>query len=176
MSSAAPRPTLLERLAPLFVGVAVVFFAASPLAGWLDALTTPNALLVVFALWCLRRQEALSPIVVFACGLFGEMVQDGPLGAQTMALLAATEALRTDVETRRFRPFWMEWGLVAIAVVAVEIGVWAMLTATLAPAPTAGAMLERAAATIATYPILAVLAYWLFGFGGRRNSDRGALS
>lgn len=164
-----PRPTLIDRLTPLFIGVALVFLSAAPLGGWIDIVTAPNAMLVVFALWCLRREEALSPVVVFLCAVFGELVHDGPVGAQTMALLAATEALRTDPETRRFRPFWIEWSFVALAAAAVEIGVWAMLTATLAPAPSLSALVERVVATIVLYPIVAAAAHWIFGFGDRRG-------
>ena len=170
----APRPSVLDRLAPLIVGIAVIFVSLAPFGGGDEI--SPNALLAVFALWALRREEALSRMVVFGCGLFYEVFQDGPFGAETMALLLATEALRTDYDTRRFRPFWTEALYVGVAAAAFEAGVWALLAATLASPPAIAGSIERVLATVLLYTALAAIAQWLFGFTARvsRDSDPAA--
>lgn len=165
-------PRLADLLAPawpILFALAAIFVVAAPAGGGLSQWPSPNLPFIVFALWCARRPSAVAPLTIFVLSLMNEALRDGPLGIETLGVLIATAALRARPGAAALRPFWLEWLLFSVAATALEIGVWVALTATLADAPALSASLERAAATILFYPVLAWLALRLTGLGRQKR-------
>ena len=165
-----PRSGPLIYVTPIFIGALAVLIGLVPIGFRLDW-PTPNLLLIVLALWCARREEALPRITIFLLVLAYEALRAGPIGLETLILLTATEALRVSAEKRAQRPFWWEWLVFTAAAFAVEFCVWAALTVTFAPSPPLSAMAQRALVSALIYPVAAALMLWLFGLGRRHDRD-----
>ncbi|MBX2856428.1 MAG: hypothetical protein KTR21_15680 [Rhodobacteraceae bacterium] len=143
-----PRIGPLAYLTPILVGGVAALIGLVPVGLRFADWPAPNLLFVVLALWCARREEALPRVTVFLLVLTYEALRAGPIGLETLILLAATEALRVAAENRARRAFWLEWLLFAAAALAVELCIWAALTVTFAPSPTLSDMALRALAAI----------------------------
>ena len=167
-----PRLGVLAYLTPILAAAAAIMISLVPVGLRLADWPAPNLLFLILALWCARREEALPRVMVFLLALTYEALRAGPIGLETLALLVATEALRTPAgQNRGQRPFWREWLAFAAAVLAVEISVWAVLTITFAPAPPLADMVLRALAAALMYPLFAGVMLWLFGLGRRHDRD-----
>lgn len=169
-------PSFWARMAPLLLALLAILASLTPLAGRVGGFVGPNLLLAVFFLWAARREEALWPGVVFIAVLLYEMLRAGPIGAESLAMMAVIEASRAHPEVRRFRPFWVEWLRLGVAAVAVEAIVWGLLTATLAQAPGWIVSAERILATILVYPLVAAIGARVFGVTGRQDQDGDAFA
>lgn len=148
------RPTPFSLLWPLGCGLAAILIALAP-SGGLGGWPAPHWLFLFLAFWASRRPWSTPPALVFVLGLLFDLLRDGPVGAELLALLVVTEALRGAAYQIQPRSFWTEWGRVALAALALEAILIALLAATYAPMPPLQTLLSRAALAILLYPAAA---------------------
>lgn len=129
VSSTASFPQVnggLVRLWPLVTTLLATLVSVLPLRvpGY-AALTPAFALMAVYH-WTIYRPDLLPPTGVFAVGLAGDLLTDGPVGVNTLLLLLARAAV---LRQRRYfvnRTFPFVWSGFTLLGVAAMLGLWAL--------------------------------------------------
>jgi len=163
-------PPRLIRIALLLVlGLVAVFVEAAPLGLSADAYPSPDILFCVVAYWSIRRPEAAALIAVFALGLARDLMTDAPVGAGVLTLVFASEFLKALGHGLARRSFATEWLLLATVLALVIMAQWLIVLILLAHPPYLTDLAYQWLATMALYPVLAVVFRWLFRIGWRKG-------
>ncbi|MEL6980169.1 MAG: rod shape-determining protein MreD [Pseudomonadota bacterium] len=163
------QPTIAAILWPLLTGAAAIFLALAPLSGAAPGLQAPHWLLLALLFWAARRPWTTPPMLVFVLGLVFDLLRDGPIGAELFAMLLMVEAIRGWRARQAPFRFVTEWMRFCLAVFGFELVLFGLLTATYAPTPAIGLVLERMLVTMAAYPLAA---YALQRLSGARLDER----
>lgn len=171
------RPFLSTIGLMLAASAAILLSLAAPFGLEPLGLPLPHALLVVTCLWAARFSAATPQLLIFALGLLFDLTRDGPVGAELLALLIVSEALRGSVERRPSDSVIVETVRFTLAAVIFEAIVWSLLALTYAPTPGVADLALRTAASAALYAVLAMSIGRFFGLapgGGGRFGHLGA--
>lgn len=172
------RRPYLSTIGLMMAAIAAILLSlAAPFGLEPLGLPLPHALLVVICLWAARFSAATPQLLIFGLGLLFDLTRDGPVGAELLALLLVSEALRGSVERRPSDSVIVETVRFAMAAVMFEAIVWGLLALTYAPTPGVGELALRAAASAALYAALAMSLGRFFGLaqgGGGRFGHLGA--
>lgn len=123
----------------------------------------PDVLLAVTLAWVARRPEYLPVLVVAAIFLMADFLFQRPPGLWAGLVVILTEALRKRSRAIRNMPLALEWGTVAFGLVAITLINRLVLTIVMTPQTPLGLTLIQLIATIATYPVVVIVAHFLFG-------------
>ena len=158
------RPDLwhaLDAAARAAFPVAVTAFGllvlALPLGLPEQAALAPAFLFAAVYFWSLFRPAAMTLALVFALGLFADLLGGGPIGLDVLLLLllaALTRRWRRGLARQSFLVVWLVFSGLAAAAVALSFALTALLALTLLPLAPA---LVEAGFAIGFYPLLAVL-------------------
>lgn len=117
------------------LAVVAILLQLAPVGLAPAALPSPQLLWVVVLFFALHRPEAVPLPLVFALGILGDLLGDGPVGARTMALLLAVWiARRYLVGLVRESPI-LELGVFAALCGAGHLLVWLLLRLSFAGPP-----------------------------------------
>lgn len=152
----------LRRVLFLALGVVVVLVAVAPSPAP-PGPATPDWLLAFVLVWLLRSPRAAPPWAILALVFLSDVLQQRPLGLHSALVLLVTEFARTQVWRRREGGFLGEWGIAAVAILAVMLAERLLLTLALVPQGGLGATLISAGATIAAYPLVGAALYLALG-------------
>lgn len=123
----------------------------------------PDLLLAITLLWVMRRPD-LVPLPVIALSWFiADILMQRPPGLVTALILLATEALRRRNVQLRALPLILEWLTASAVVIAITLGyriVLALLVTSQAPL---GLSLMRMVMTLLAWPVVALVARFVFG-------------
>jgi rod shape-determining protein MreD len=163
-------PPRLIRIALLLVlGLAAIFVEAAPLGLAADATPSPDILFCVVAYWSTRRPGSTALIAVFALGLARDLMTDAPVGAGVLTLVFASEFLKALGHGLSRRSFATEWLLLATVLALVIMAQWLIVLILLAHPPYLTDLAYQWLATMALYPVLALIFRWLFRIGWRKG-------
>lgn len=166
-----PQPSVLSSIPamiwPLGFGAFAVVLNLLPLDHAPDAALAPNFLLVTLGFWCVRQPWACPPVLVFLLGALNDLASDGPVGAELLALLIVTEAMRVDALGGAPRSLAVDWLRFSLAVTAHGALTLVILTLTLSPTPPIADVAARGFWTAAAYPIAVFIYGWLLGVRAR---------
>lgn len=138
----------------------------------------PDLLLTLTVVWVSRRPDHVPLVLIAGLFLLVDLLLQRPPGLMAALVLILTEFLRARTAGFRSLAFGLEWGTVAIGIVAVTLAHrFAMMIVMLPQAPL-GLTLGQTVLTILAYPVVAGLAYAALGvhratpgeftsFGGR---------
>ncbi len=161
-------PARLIRIALLLVlGLAAIFVEAAPLGLSPDAYPSPDILFCVVAYWSIRRPGSTALIAVFALGLARDLMTDAPVGAGVLTLVFAAEFLKVLSQGLSRRSFATEWLLLAAVLALVIMAQWLVVLILLVHPPYLTDLAYQWLATMALYPVLALVFRWLFRIGWR---------
>ncbi|SFS21621.1 rod shape-determining protein MreD [Yoonia litorea] len=132
----------------------------------------PDILLLVTLVWVARRPAVLPVFVVAIVFLMADLLFLRPPGLWAALVVVLTEVIRRQHSEFRNMAFLVEWGTIAGGLVTVTLINRIVLTVTAAPRPPLGLSLIELVATILFYPVVVVLAYYLFGI---RRAARGEM-
>ena len=159
-----PRPTLWRQLDaasraafPAAFTVLLLLLLAAPLRLPGQAQLQPAAALACVFFWSLFRPASMPPPLVFALGLFCDLLGLEPLGVSVLVLLIAhglAVRWRRVLTQQGFLLVWLAFVAVAAGAAALEWVLTSLLMLRLMPA---GAALFQFALTAGLYPILATL-------------------
>ena len=163
-------PSRLIRITLLLaLGLVAIFVEAAPLGLAADAYPSPDILFCVVAYWSTRRPEAAALIAVFALGLTRDLMTDAPVGAGVLTLVFASEFLKALGHGLSRRSFATEWLLLATVLALVIMAQWLIVLILLAHPPYLTDLAYQWLATMALYPVLALVFRWLFRIGWRKG-------
>ncbi len=163
-------PRLLRIALMLGLGLIAIFIEAAPLGLSADAYPSPDLLFCVVAYWSIRRPEAAVLVAVFALGLARDLMTDAPVGAGVLSLVFASEFLKALGHGLSRRSFATEWLLLAAVLALVIMAQWLIVLILLAHPPYLTDLAHQWLATMALYPVLALVFRWLFRIGWRKGA------
>ena len=162
-------PARLIRIALLLIlGLLAIFIEAAPLGLQADAYSSPDILFCIVAYWSTRRPDATALLAIFALGLARDLMTDVPVGAGVLTLVLASEFLKTLSNRLSRRSFATEWLLLATVLALVILTQWLIVLLLLAHPPYLVDLGYQWLATMALYPVLALVFRWLFRIGWRK--------
>ena len=142
-------------IAPALMTIMLVVLAQVPVPLPDYAVVSPGLALMSVYYWAVSRPELLPAPVVFAVGLFQDMLSGVPAGMNALLLLLAygiTVSQRRVFSGRSFSVVWSGFLLAAAAVGAAQWLLMSILAGSLlAPQP----VLMQFMLTVALYPVLA---------------------
>jgi rod shape-determining protein MreD len=157
---------------------AVIFVQLLPLQTLPSTWAGPDVLLAMTVVWVSRRPEHVPLLLVAGLFLLIDLLFQRPPGLMATLVLALTEFLRARTNSFRSLAFGLEWGTVAMGIVAVTLANRFVLMLVVLPQAPLGLTLSQMILTILIYPVVAALAYAALGmrratpgeftaFGGR---------
>lgn len=147
-----------RRLVPAGLSIACVLVSVVPVpAPGFGAIAPMLALASVF-FWAIHHPALLPPVVVFAIGLFYDIVTSGLMGAHAVVLLLVYGAVvhqRIFFRNKSFLVVW--WGFMMVVAGAGAL-TWVLASLFSGQLLPAGAALFQGLMTFALYPLLT----WIF--------------
>jgi rod shape-determining protein MreD len=153
----------LGRAAFVLTAAVIVFAALLPLNTMPRPFVGPDLLLAVTLVWIGRRPDHVPVGIVAALFLLTDLLFHRPPGLMAALTVILTEVLRTRAESLRGMPFPIEWLTVAVGLTAVTLANRFALSVAIVPQAPPGLVMLQTVMTILCYPILAGLAYLMFG-------------
>lgn len=147
----------------LALAVAVVFVQLMPLNTAPVVWAAPDLLLAVTLAWVTRRPEYLPVGVVIVVFFLTDLLFQRPPGLWAALVLILTEGLRSRSRGLRNVSLALEWGTVAMGIVAVTLANRLVLAVLMLPQAPLALTAIQMVMTIAIYPLVIVLAHMFFG-------------
>ena len=167
-------PSRLLRIAVMLVlGLIAIFIEAAPLGLSADAYPSPDILFCIVAYWSTRRPGTAVLVAVFTLGLARDLMTDAPVGAGVLTLVFASEFLKKLSQGLSRRGFATEWLLLATVLALVMLTQWLIVLILLAHPPYLTDLGYQWLATMALYPVLALVFRWLFRIRWRTGEHVG---
>ena len=176
MSDLSPReylePARLFRVLLVAVmGVLAVYVEAAPLGVPVDAPPSPDLLLCLVAYWSIRRPGSIPMLLVFALGLFRDMVTDVPIGAGALSLILVSEGFKVWRRRLAQSMFLTEWLAVTAASLASTGLVCILIALTFAQPPYLTPLLNQSLFTAMVYPFLVLVLRWVLRVNWSRHQE-----
>ena len=159
-----PRPTLWRRLDvaaraafPAITSALLLLLTAAPIGLPGQAEMQAPVALACVVFWSLDRPGSMPPFVVFALGLFADLLGYAPLGVFMVVLLlayGATVRARRVLVRGGFVTVWLAFGAIVVAAAVAQWALTSLMRLTLLPAEP---VLLQSAFGIGLYPPLALL-------------------
>lgn len=156
------RPWMRRLTFALLVAV-LVYAALLPLDTLPPAWAGPDLVVALTLVWVVRRPD-LAPLPVVA-GLFflADLLLQRPPGLMTGLMVILTEILRARNAAIRTMPFLLEWLTISGAVIGLTLAYRIALAVMMTPQAPLGLSLMQMVMTMLAYPVIAVLAWLIFG-------------
>lgn len=145
-------PTILQIPFPVGIG-----------GPWEVKVIFPDIMLAVTVVWVARRPKYLPVWIVALIFLICDLVFQRPPGLWAGFVVLLTESLRKRSREFRSLPFLAEWGTVALGVIVITLANRFVLAAVVTPLAPLGLTLVQMILTITVYPLVVLVAHYLFG-------------
>lgn len=124
---------------------------------------SPDILLVATLVWVVRKPTYVPVAVIAAVFLMTDFLFMRPPGLWAALVVILTEVLRRQHREFRNMPFLVEWGTVAFGLVAITVVNRIVLAVVMSPQAPLGLTLIEMVATILAYPLVLIVAHFVFG-------------
>jgi len=139
----------------------LIFAELLPLGSGAERGPRPD-LPAVLAFAVLLRRPGLAPVWLLAVlWLLGDMLLQRPPGLWAALLLLVFEFTRDREPRFRDLAFVLEWGFVALALLAATLANRLLLALSLSPLPDAGAVMLHYIVTVLAYPPVVLFCYFI---------------
>jgi rod shape-determining protein MreD len=146
-----------------FVMIAIIFIQLLPLDTRPDSWAAPDLMLTVALAWTARRPDFAPVFLIAGLFLLADLLFQRPPGLWAGLMIIGTEIMRSRARSMRNVPLMLEWGTVAAGVVTITLVYRVALTVVMTPQPPLGLTLIQMVMTIAIYPLVVVIAHFIFG-------------
>ena len=149
----------------IFMALAFVIIVAQlvPLdmqpIGW----APPDLLLVITLVWVARKPHYLPVLVIGFLFLVADLLFQRPPGLWAALVVILTETIRRQNRDFRNMPLMVEWGTITIGIVAITLMNRLVVFMTMVPQAPLCLTLIQMIATIAIYPVIVLIAHFIFG-------------
>ncbi|WP_322889976.1 MULTISPECIES: rod shape-determining protein MreD [unclassified Yoonia] len=123
----------------------------------------PDLLLAMTCVWVARRPDYLPVYIVAAVFFMTDLLFQRPPGLWAALVIMLTEAIRTRHRELRNMSFVAEWAFVGLGLVAITLANRIVLAIVMTPQAPFGLTVMQLGGTVAIYPLVALVAYYLFG-------------
>ena len=163
MIEGADRQTWINR--GVFIVLAFVFIVIDlvPRDMRPPVWAAPDLLLAATLAWVARKPSYLPVLVIAAFFLMTDFLFMRPPGLWAALVVILTEAIRRRNRDFRDMPFLVEWGTIAIGIIAITVANRLVLAVVMLPQAPLGLTFTQMIATIAVYPVVLVVAHFVFG-------------
>lgn len=166
MAEAPSTQIWIGRLVFIAFSMILIFGQLLPLdtrpTGW----AAPNWLLAITLVWITRRPDYVPVFVIAGIFFLADLLFQRPPGLWTALVVILTEMLRTRTASLRDLPRLLEWGTVAVGIIAITLINRAVLLVVMSPQHPLALTLIEMILTIAFFPVVIAIAQ--FGFGVTR--------
>ena len=163
MAEGADRKTWINR--GIFVLLAFVFIVIDlvPRDMRPPVWAAPDLLLAVTLAWVARKPSYLPVLTIAIFFLMTDFLFMRPPGLWAALVVILTEVIRRQNRDFRDMPFLVEWGTIAVGFCAITIVNRLVIAVVMLPQAPLGLTLLEMIATIAVYPVVLVVAHFVFG-------------
>jgi rod shape-determining protein MreD len=123
----------------------------------------PDLLLAATLVWVARKPSYLPVLVIATIFLLADFLFMRPPGLWTALVVVLTETIRRQNHDFRNMPLLVEWGTLAAGIVIITLANRFVLAVVMLPQAPLGLTLIEMLSTIAIYPVLVVIAHFIFG-------------
>jgi rod shape-determining protein MreD len=123
----------------------------------------PDLLLAVTFAWVARKPSYLPVVVIAAFFLMTDFLFMRPPGLWAALVVVLTEVIRRQNHEFRNMPFMVEWGTIAVGLIAITVLNAVVLAVVMLPQPPLVMTLTQTLATILVYPFVLLAAHFIFG-------------
>ncbi len=127
--------------------------------GW----APPDLLLVITLVWVARKPHYLPVFVIGFLFLAADFLFQRPPGLWAALVVILTETIRRQNREFRQMPIMVEWGTITFGVIAITLVNRLALFVTMVPQAPLGMTLIQMIGTILIYPLVVVIAHFIFG-------------
>lgn len=159
---------LIRTMLLLGLGLLAIFAEAAPLGHEAAARPSPDLLFLVVAYFSVRRPGTALLLLVFTLGVVRDLLTDPPVGAAALALVAASEALKSVSPSLRRSHFPAELLAISVVLAGMLLVQWLVLVLTFLEPPPLMVLIQQWGITVAIYPVLALVLRWMFRIGWRK--------
>lgn len=148
-----------------FLGLAalVIFIQLLPIDGRPDRWAFPDILLAGTLAWTARRPDYAPVLSIAIVFLLADLLFQRPPGLMAALVVIATEAIRSRNAAFRNSTVPLEWATITAFIIAITLGNRLVLAVLMTPQAPLGMTLMQMIATILTYPVVILVAHFLFG-------------
>jgi len=151
------------RLVWLALFVALVMAALLPFDTMPPVWAGPDLLLAITLVWVMRRPDLVPMPVIAVSWFLADILLQRPPGLMTALVLITSEVLRRRNAQLRGLPFILEWLTASAAIIALTLGFRIALALLLTPQAPLGLSLMQMVMTLLAWPVVAVVARFVFG-------------
>ena len=155
------------------IAVAIIFAQLLPLDATPGRWAPPDMLLAVTLVWVARRPDLAPWFLVAVIFFLTDLLFQRPPGLWAALVLILTEMIRKRSGDIRSTSMAMEWGTVAMGLVAITLANRFAMALTMTPQAPLGLVLIQMVLTILAYPVVAVVAHLAFGVRRRQPAGLG---
>lgn len=163
MAEVAPSRVWFGRLVFVLIALVLIFAQLLPLDTRPTVWAAPNWGLAFTLAWVARRPDYAPAIVIAALFFLADLLFQRPPGLWAGLVVILSEILRNRAKDIRNMPFALEWGTVAVGIVAVTVLYRVVLMVVMTNQAPLGLTLIEMVMTIIFYPVVVVVAHFLFG-------------
>jgi rod shape-determining protein MreD len=166
MAEAAASRRIAWRSVFVALALLIAFVRLLPLGDGGGGVPGPDLLVALALAWAIRRPDYVPTLLVAAVMLVADFIFMRPPGLWAAITVLGVEFLRNREAGFRDLPFLVEWGTVALLMLAMTLANGFVLLVLMVDQPTLGLTLLQLIATILAYPL--VVAVTVFALGLRR--------
>lgn len=163
MAEAVLSRIWLGRLVFIVIALVLLFSQLLPLDTRPPVWAAPNWGLAVTLAWVARRPDYAPAIVIAVIFFLADLLFQRPPGLWAGLVVILSEILRKRAKGIRNMPFALEWGTVAVGIVALTLLNRAVLMVVMTTQAPLGLTLIQMVMTIIFYPLVVVIAHVVFG-------------
>jgi rod shape-determining protein MreD len=123
----------------------------------------PDLLLAMTCVWVARRPDYVPVYVIAAVFFATDLLFQRPPGLWAALVVLLSETIRNRQRELRSMTFVAEWAFVALGLMAVTLANRFVLAIVMVPQAPLGLTVMQLVGTILIYPVVAVVAHYLFG-------------
>ncbi len=147
----------------LAIALVMVFVQLLPLQTVPPNWAGPDLLLAMTVVWVSRRPDHVPLVLIAGLFLLVDLLLQRPPGLMAALVLILTEFLRARTAGFRSVAFGLEWGTVAMGIIAVTLANRFVIMIVMLPQAPLGLTLGQMVLTILAYPVVAALAFAILG-------------
>ncbi len=163
MAEPAPSRVWFGRLVFVAIALGLLFIQILPLNTRPMIWAGPNWGLAFTLVYVARRPDFAPTIVIAALFFLSDLLFMRPPGLWSGLIVILSEIMRKRAKGLRNMPFALEWGTVAVGIVAITLLNRAVLMVVMTTQAPLGLTLIQMVMTIIFYPVVVVVAHYVFG-------------
>ena len=163
MAERADSKTWVQRGVFVVLAFVLIVIDLVPLDMRPSLWASPDFLLTATLVWVARKPRCVPVLIIATLMLMTDFLFMRPPGLWAALVVVLTEVIRRQNRDFRNMPLLVEWGTIAVGILAITVVNRVVLALVMAPqAPLALSLIEMVA-TILVYPVVLLIAHFAFG-------------